>query len=272
MLARSAHLQSPRRAGPFVTVNCPTLSEELLASELFGHAKGAFTGAVRDQPGRVEAADGGTLFLDEIGEICAAGCRPSSCASCRRSSSSASARARTRRADVRVVAATNRDLEADVRAGRFREDLLYRLNVIEVRVPPLRERPRGHRAAWPARFLALLRRRRRHAPAASCRPRPRRCSLHYALARQRARAAQRHRARGDPVARGACIEPEAFPERIAAPGPRARTSGGDFTLEEIEREHILRVLAQHADARGRRRILGIDASTLWRKRKKYAGG
>ena len=120
-------------------ISCPTLSQELLASELFGHAKGAFTGAIRDNPGRVEAADRGTLFLDEIAEI-----PPSLQAKLLRFLQEKEfervGESRTRRADVRVVAATNRDLEAEVAAGRFREDLLYRLNVVEVHVPALRER------------------------------------------------------------------------------------------------------------------------------------
>src|SRR6185295_15284857 len=139
VLARAVHAQSSRAAAPFVTVNCPTLSDDLLASELFGHARGAFTGAVRDQPGRVEAAEGGTLFLDEIGEI-----SPSLQAKLLRFLQEHQfervGENHTRRADVRVLAATNRNLEEDVKAGRFREDLLFRINVVEVSVPPLRER------------------------------------------------------------------------------------------------------------------------------------
>ena len=140
VLARTLHAQSPRRAHPFVVVNCPTLSEELLASELFGHAKGAFTGAIRDQPGASSRRKVAPCFWTRSARS-RPGCKPSCCASCRRSSSSASVRTQTRHADVRVVAATNRDLESDVKSGRFREDLLYRLNVIELHVPPLRERP-----------------------------------------------------------------------------------------------------------------------------------
>jgi NtrC-family two-component system response regulator AlgB len=140
VLARALHAASPRRDRPFVTVNCPTLSEELLASELFGHARGAFTGAVRDQEGRVEAAEGGTVFLDEVGEI-----SPSLQAKLLRFLQEKRfervGESRTRTADVRVVAATNRDLEKAVASGAFREDLLYRLNAFEVTVPPLRERP-----------------------------------------------------------------------------------------------------------------------------------
>jgi NtrC-family two-component system response regulator AlgB len=139
VLARALHAASPRRERPFVVVNCPTLSEELLASELFGHARGSFTGATRDQAGRIEAAEGGTVFLDEIGEI-----SPTLQAKLLRFLQEKRferiGENRTRVADVRIVAATNRDLESAVKDGRFREDLLYRLNVVEVTVPPLRER------------------------------------------------------------------------------------------------------------------------------------
>ena len=139
VLARRLHQLSERRERPFVVVNCPTLSEELLASELFGHAKGAFTGAVRDQAGRVEAAEGGTLFLDEIAEL-----PPALQAKLLRFVQDHEferlGESQTRYADVRIVAATNRDLDAEVKAGRFREDLLYRLNTFEVLVPSLRER------------------------------------------------------------------------------------------------------------------------------------
>src|SRR5512143_1669621 len=140
VLARALHAQSPRRDRPFVVVNCPTLSEELLASELFGHARGAFTGAVRDQEGRVEAAEGGTVFLDEIGEISPA-LQAKLLRFLQEKRFERVGETRTRSADVRIVAATNRDLDAEVKAGSFREDLLYRLNVLEIVVPPLRQRP-----------------------------------------------------------------------------------------------------------------------------------
>jgi NtrC-family two-component system response regulator AlgB len=123
VLARLLHEQSPRASRPFVVVNCPTLSEELLASELFGHSRGAFTGAVRDQPGRVEMAQGGTLFLDEIGEI-APGLQTKLLRFLQDKQFERLGDHTTRQADVRVLAATNRDLEADVKTGRFREDLL----------------------------------------------------------------------------------------------------------------------------------------------------
>ncbi|MFL5299929.1 MAG: sigma-54-dependent transcriptional regulator, partial [Anaeromyxobacteraceae bacterium] len=139
VLARALHAQSPRRDRPFVVVNCPTLSEELLASELFGHARGSFTGAIRDQEGRMEAAEGGTVFLDEIGEISPA-LQAKLLRFLQEKQFERVGETRTRVADVRIVAATNRELDAVVKAGRFREDLLYRLNVMEFVVPPLRER------------------------------------------------------------------------------------------------------------------------------------
>ena len=140
VVARALHLHSTRREQPFVTVNCATLKGELLESELFGHEKGAFTGADRARPGRVEAARGGTLFLDEIGELP----QPLQAKLLRLLQEKEYERLgsdRTLRADIRLVAATHRDLAAEIRQGTFREDLYYRLKVISIRIPPLRDRP-----------------------------------------------------------------------------------------------------------------------------------
>ncbi|MBD3167004.1 AAA domain-containing protein, partial [bacterium] len=138
-IAEALQQTGPRRNKPFLKLNCTALNDELLASELFGHAKGAFTGAVRDRPGLFEAADGGTLFLDEIGDI-----TPRMQASLLRVLQEGEfqrvGETRTRRSDVRVIAATNRDLKAAVQEGRFREDLFYRLNVMQLHALPLRER------------------------------------------------------------------------------------------------------------------------------------
>jgi NtrC-family two-component system response regulator AlgB len=157
VLARAMHEQSKRRERPFVVVNCPTLSEELLASELFGHAKGAFTGAVRDQPGRVESAQGGTLFLDEIGEM-PANLQAKLLRFLQDKQFERVGETRTRQADVRVAAATNRNLDADVKTGAFREDLLYRLNVIEIQFPPCANGPRTF-FPWRGTFWSSLRER-----------------------------------------------------------------------------------------------------------------
>jgi two-component system, NtrC family, nitrogen regulation response regulator NtrX len=154
LVARAIHALSPRAEGPFVEVNCAAIPTELIESELFGHVKGSFTGAIADRAGKFELADGGTLFLDEIADM------------------SASAQAKVLRAlqdgvitrvgsgkpitvNVRVVAATNKDLTREIQDGRFREDLLYRLNVVPIEVPPLRER-RGDIPQLVQHFIALL--------------------------------------------------------------------------------------------------------------------
>jgi two-component system response regulator AtoC len=153
LVARALHEQSPRRAGPFVTVHCAALPESLLESELFGYEKGAFTGATSRKPGRVELAEGGTLFLDEIGEL-----TPQVQVKLLRLLQSREYErlggGKTLRADVRFVAATHRDLEAMVARGEFREDLYYRLSVVPLWLPPLRER-REDIEALAVHFCAL---------------------------------------------------------------------------------------------------------------------
>src|SRR4051812_42739459 len=139
VLARALHGWSRRAEGPFVTVSCPSLSAELLESDLFGHARGAFTGAVRETAGKVAAAEGGTLFLDEIGDLPPT-LQPKLLRFLQEKKYERVGETRVRAADVRLVAATNRDLEAAVAAGTFREDLLYRLNAVELTLPPLRSR------------------------------------------------------------------------------------------------------------------------------------
>jgi len=139
LAARNLHLRSKRAAGPVLTVNCAAIPENLVESELFGHERGAFTGADRRRAGVFEAADGGTLFLDEIGELPLA-IQPALLRAVQSGEIKSIGSERTRNVDVRVVAATNRDLLEEVRAGRFREDLYYRLSALEIDIPPLRER------------------------------------------------------------------------------------------------------------------------------------
>src|SRR5689334_1687512 len=268
VLARMMHSLSPRSTQPFVVVNCPTLSEELLASELFGHSRGAFTGAVRDQPGRVEAAEGGTLFLDEIGDI-----SPALQAKLLRFLEAKEferlGENQTRRANVRTVAATNRDIEDHVRRGLFREDLLYRLNVITLHLPPLRERPEDI-LRLARRFLVFF--------AKSARRRPQELSRAAEEALRSYSWPGNIRELRNAIERAVIlwpaqiIEPEAFPAHISAQRKAVTAQlGSDVTLEAIEREHISRVMARTSTLDEAAAILGIDASTLWRKRKKYEG-
>jgi transcriptional regulator with GAF, ATPase, and Fis domain len=139
LLARAVHDHSPRAAKPFVTVNCAALSQGLLESELFGHVKGAFTGATRDRVGRFELADGGTLFLDEIGDV-SLEVQTKLLRVLQERTFERVGASEPIQVDVRIIAATHQDLERLIREGRFREDLFYRLNVLPIQVPPLRER------------------------------------------------------------------------------------------------------------------------------------
>ena len=268
VLARAIHSMSPRNHYPFVVVNCPTLSEELLSSELFGHAKGAFTGATRDQAGRVESAEGGTLFLDEIGEI-----SPSLQAKLLRfleeKEFERMGENKTRHADVRTVAATNRDLEDHVRKGLFREDLLYRLNVIDLQLPPLRERPEDIMRLARRFLLFFAKAARRQPPVFSIAAE--KTLLSY-LWPGNIRELRNAIERAVILWPAQVIEPEAFPAHISAHTKiESLQLGGDCSLDAIEREHITRVVARTPTLEDAAVILGIDASTLWRKRKKYEG-
>ncbi|NDC38110.1 MAG: sigma-54-dependent Fis family transcriptional regulator, partial [Proteobacteria bacterium] len=154
LVASAIHYNSNRRTKPFIAHNCSAFSETLLESELFGHVRGAFTGALRDKPGIFELADGGTLFLDEIGEMKAA-LQAKLLRVLQEGTFTPVGGTKQRHVDVRVVAATNRDLEKMIKDGSFREDLYYRLNVIRVALPPLRERP-GDVASLVPHFLSKI--------------------------------------------------------------------------------------------------------------------
>jgi NtrC-family two-component system response regulator AlgB len=265
VLARAIHEMSARVKGPFVVVNCPSLSEELLTSELFGHVQGAFTGALRDRAGRIEAAEGGTLFLDEIGDI-----SPQLQAKLLRFLQDKAfervGESTSRSADVRALAATNRDLDLAVKEGRFREDLLFRLNVIEITLPPLRERAEDI-LPLARRFLEFFARQTgRSTPALS--ESSETLLLGYPWPgnlRELRNAIERALI----LWPAQVLEPAAFPERIVGRSESGPRLGGDFTVDEIERDHIERVIERTPNLEEAARILGIDSSTLWRKRKKY---
>jgi NtrC-family two-component system response regulator AlgB len=265
VIARWLHAQSHRAGGPFVVVSCPTLSEELLASELFGHAKGSFTGATRDREGRLETAQGGTVFLDEVSEV-----SPALQAKLLRFLQDKEfervGENRTRRADVRVLAATNRNLEEEVKAGRFREDLYFRLNAVQISLPPLRERQEDI-PMLARRFLDFFARQAGR-PTPELSPSALNALLSHSWPGN-IRELRNVLERAVILWPSQVIAPEAFPVQIAAQVSAVPVLGGDYSLEQVEREHILRVMARAATLDEAAQILGIDASTLWRKRKKY---
>ena len=193
LVAQAIHQNSPRAQAPFVKLHCAALAETLLESELFGHERGAFTGAVGRREGRFKQADGGTLFLDEIGEISPA-IQVKLLRFLQEKTFERVGGNETVKVDVRIIAATNRDLEAEVAAGKFREDLFYRLNVVNIEMPPLRARPERSPAARDA-LPAALREGERQAHR-RVRRRRHRAHRRVPLAGQRARAREHHRARG----------------------------------------------------------------------------
>ena len=264
VLARKIHEWSRRSGRPFAVVSCPSLSPELLESELFGHVKGAFTGAVHNSYGRIAACEGGTLLLDEIGDL------PLSIQSKLLRFIQEREYERvgdhvTRKADVRILAATNLDLEEAVGAGRFREDLYYRLNVIQVRVPPLRDRLEDV-GSIAQKFLAFFS-RNNHMPG------QRFSEDALALLRRYSwpgniRELRNVVERASILCRSDLIGIEYLPEKLSS-GNLPVQPGEMITLERLEETHIRRVLAHTKSLQEAAEILGIDQATLWRRRKKY---
>jgi two-component system, NtrC family, response regulator AlgB len=262
VLARFIHEQSPRRAGPFVEVACTTLSEHLLESELFGHVRGAFTGAIKDKPGRLEAADSGTVFLDEIGDL-----TPELQSKLLRFLQDKTFErvggSQTLKIDARIIAATNQDLDQAVKQKRFREDLYYRLNVIEISIPPLRQRPGeiGPLVEHFAEQAAVI----HHKPPRALSPEARAALVAYSWPGN-VRELKNVIERAVILSRDDHIALSDLPDKIVAE-PRRTESG--LTLEELEKRHIEMVLEQAVTLEEAADMLGINVATLWRKRRRY---
>jgi DNA-binding NtrC family response regulator len=264
-VARAIHDESARTAGPFVAINCGAVPETLLESELFGHAKGSFTGATQDRPGLFEAAHNGTLLLDEIGEV-----PPAMQVKLLRVLQEREVRRvgenRARPVNVRVLAATNRDLVEEIRAARFRQDLYYRLRVVELRVPPLRER-RDDILPLARLFLAAAGERIGR-PGLTFSPAAAQQLLRHTWPGN-VRELENAVERAAVLATKARIDVEDLPEDLRVmPAPHG---GGDpCSLAEVERQHILAVLQAVGGNRAKAAsTLGIGTATLYRKLKEY---
>lgn len=268
VVARAIHQWSERRGSNFATVNCPSLSSELLESELFGHTKGAFTGATDNRQGRVQIADRGTLFLDEIGDF-PLPLQPKLLRFVQDREYERVGDPVTRKADVRIVAATNRNLEEMVRSGTFREDLWYRLNVITLELPPLRERRddiAGFAEFFLAQFIAAYRR-------------PARRFDDEAMAQLVSQDWPGNlRELRNVIERVSILCPEEVvrPQHLPASGKAviseaggALRVGNPVSLEVLERAHIEAIVASATTLDAAAKTLGVDASTLYRKRKQY---
>ncbi len=270
LAARAIHDASTRRASPFMPVNCAALAEGLLESELFGHLRGAFTGAIADKRGLFEAAHGGTLFLDEVGDM---GLRLQQrlLRALQEREVTPVGAVTPRRVDVRVIAATNRDLDAERAAGRFRDDLFFRLNVFRVHLPPLRERAADVPLLLEAALARLRARTGQAAP--------------HGFSPLAIRLLRRYDWPGNVRELFAVVESAAIRadgERIGAQHlpPEVRTATTSIAIDESryqrpsdnadERASILAALEQAGGVRSRAaRLLGMSRTTLWRKLRQY---
>ena len=271
LLANAVHRLSPRRDKPFIAINCAALPENLLESEMFGHVKGSFTGAEADKRGFFEEADGGSIFLDEVGDM-----SPATQAKILRVLQNGEMRAvgsvTSKRVDVRVIAATNRDLAEDVRERRFREDLYFRLNVIQIRIPPLRERPDalpslvGH---FLDRFNARFGKDIHDIDEAA------QVLLRNYRYPGNVRELENIIAHAVILCDGQTITPADLPDSIRqGVAPRLalpdHASGHTPTLQQME-EQLIRTTLQQVEGNQTEaaKRLGISRSTLWRKTKEY---
>ncbi len=269
--ARAVHEKSHLADKPFVTVSCPSLSKELLESELFGHVRGSFTGAIKDHWGKVRAAEGGTLFLDEIGDLPMA-IQPKLLRLLQEREYERLGENVTRQASLRVIAATNRDLKKRVAEGLFREDLYFRLNVITVEMPPLRSRDGDliRFAEHYEKFFAEQCGRKLEGLSAEAVA----CIRAYAWPGN-LRELRNAIERAVILAKGERLCPEDFPAELR--GPKGQGTAADehvpqvgslVSLEKLEEAHLRKILERIPSLTEASDVLGIDQATLYRKRKK----
>jgi two-component system, NtrC family, response regulator AlgB len=262
VLARSIHTWSNRAEKPFGIISCPALTQELLESELFGHVKGAFTGAIKDNSGRITACEGGTLFLDEIGDL-PMSIQPKLLRFIQDREYERVGDQHTRKADVRLIAATNSDLENAVKEGHFREDLYYRLNVIQIDIPPLSERPDD--VEFLVRDMLIFFGAQNHKTFIGFSNEAISALRNYSWPGN-IRELRNVVERAAILSSGDIVGIEHLPSTIIP-----RTSpihlGSHVTIQVIEENHIRRVLASTKSLQEAADILGIDQATLWRKRK-----
>jgi len=264
ILAREVHQRSNSKEGPFVTVSCPSLSRELLESELFGHVKGAFTGAVRDTWGKVAAADSGTLFLDEIGEL-PLEIQPKLLRLLQERQYERLGENKIRATNTRIIAATNKDLKDCVRRGTFREDLYYRLDVISVVIPPLRERPEDLESLAVG-FLGFFGRQLGRNALCFSEAALRKIRLH--LWHGNIRELRNTVERAAILSQTNEIGEDFLPDSFTDGRETEATVGADFTLDQLEAAHIRKILGRAPSLDSAAKTLGIDPATLYRKRKR----
>lgn len=265
LIANLIHDWSPRREGPFVTVDCAALQENLLESDLFGHLKGSFTGAIKDKLGKLKMADGGTVFLDEVSEMSPA-IQAKFLHFLQHKEFERLGDIDTLKVNVRVIAATNKDLDELVQEKSFRQDLFYRLNVVEIFMPPLRERPEDVQLLA-EHYLARFARENRKTVQTIAED-----ALNLLRTypwpgniRELINIIQR----GTILTRDKVIKPEDLPAHVVNYKMDTRSSKNLPSLAEIEKAHIKEVLL-HADSLEQAaQILGVDPATLWRKRKRH---
>jgi len=262
LLAGQIHRTSSRRDSPFIEVACTTLNEHLLESELFGHVRGAFTGAIKDKPGRLEAAEGGTIFLDEIGDLTPA-LQAKLLRFLQERTFERVGGAELISIDARIIAASNQNLEGLVQEHRFREDLFYRLNVIEMRVPALRERA-NEIVPLAESFIEHFAARHRK-PVLPLTAEAKAVLLAYQWPGN-VRELRNVIERAVVLSRGEALGIVDFPDRLLSDESMVDPSP---TLENIERKHIKTVLEQAMTLEEAAEMLGINVATLWRKRKRY---